>query len=396
MARARRILDMSSTGEPGARKLKVLLISADEFSGVRPGVMAALTRAGCEVVYRRQTLRELGALRYWHLLRMRVSARWLYGRAARVLVERTRAAFIARSRVNSLLVNQHLDVDGVILLIANSGYDATLSQRRPRLIIYTDYGNLLSKALPDHGFALYERKVHASWNELEREALLVQDRVYVMGAGVRDAMESAYRMPAGKIIAVGAGPGLDLDVVRDAGVKDASNRTILFVGKLAAVKGLGVLLEAFSAVRAVFSDAVLHVVTVDPVVAPGVVSHQRLSESELKDLFYRCSIFAMPAFKEPLGLVFLEAMLSKCACVGTTVGSMPELIQDGVTGYVVQPGDPSALAARLIDLLGDPVKTRAMGERGYLAVKDYWNWDGVVQRMLGDLRPGAEPPPHRS
>jgi glycosyltransferase involved in cell wall biosynthesis len=347
--------------------------------------MAALTRAGCEVLYRRQSLRELGALRYWHVLRMLVSAGWSYRRAARVLVGRTRAAFVARSRVNTLLVNRHLEVDGVILLIANSGYDAGLSQRRPRLMVYTDYGNLLSKALPDRGFALSERRVHPSWNVLEREALLAQDRVFVMGAGVRAAMESAYRIPAGKITAVGAGPGLDVDVVRDSGAKDASNRTILFVGKLAAVKGLAVLLEAFAAVRGVFPDAVLHVVTVDSVAAPGVVSHRGLSESELKELFYRCCIFAMPAFKEPLGLVFLEAMLSKCACVGTTVGSMPELIQDGVTGYVVEPGDAPALAARLIDLLGDAAKTRAMGERGYGAVKDYWNWDAVAQRMLGEL-----------
>jgi glycosyltransferase involved in cell wall biosynthesis len=376
---------MSSKGVPEARRRRILLISADDFSGVRPALMAALTRAGCDVLYRRQSLRELGALRYWHVLRMLVSAGWSYRRAAWVLLGRTRAAFVARSRVNTLLVNRHLDVDGVILLVASSGYDAALSQRRPRLMLYTDYGNLLSKALPDHGFALSERRVHPSWNVLEREALLVQDRVFVMGAGVRAAMESAYRIPAGKIAAVGAGPGLDVDVVRDSGVKDASNRTVLFVGKLAAVKGLAVLLEAFAAVRGVFPDAVLHVVTVDSVAAPGVVSHRGLSESELKELFYRCSIFAMPAFKEPLGLVFLEAMLSKCACVGTTVGSMPELIQDGVTGYVIEPGDASALAARLIDLLGDAAKTRAMGERAYGAAKDYWNWDAVAKRMLGEL-----------
>jgi glycosyltransferase involved in cell wall biosynthesis len=64
---------------------------------------------------------------------------------------------------------------------------------------------------------------------------------------------------------------------------------------------------------------------------------------------------------------------------------MPELIQDGVTGYVIEPGDASALAARLIDLLGDAAKTRAMGERAYGAVKDYWNWDAVAQRVLGEL-----------
>lgn len=54
---------------------KILLISADEFSGVRPALMSALERAGCQVVYRRQTLRELGLLRYAYALWMLVSAR---------------------------------------------------------------------------------------------------------------------------------------------------------------------------------------------------------------------------------------------------------------------------------------------------------------------------------
>jgi starch synthase len=128
------------------------------------------------------------------------------------------------------------------------------------------------------------------------------------------------------------------------------------------------------------------VVTGNPVTAPGVVSHGKLEAGGLKELFYSCGIFAMPAFKEPLGLVFLEAMWSKCACVGTTTGSMPEFIQDGITGYLVEPGDAGTLAQRLMALLSDPAKTRLMGERGYAAAKNYWNWDAVVQRMLSEIR----------
>ena len=99
-------------------------------------------------------------------------------------------------------------------------------------------------------------------------------------------------------------------------------------------------------------------------------------------LFYACNIFVMPSFKEPLGLVFLEAMWSKCACIGTRTGSMPEFIDEGVTGYLVEPGDVAALAQRLIDLLGDAAGTRAMGEKGYLQARSYWNWDATVGRML--------------
>ncbi len=348
--------------------------------------MKALQRAGCEVTYRRQTLRELGWLRYWYAMRMMLSAIWVYRGAALLLRERTLAAFVARSRVNTLLVNRHSSADAVILITANSGYRSLPAARRPRLFIYTDYGNLLSKGLPDRGFALAERKFPAVWNRLEGQALATQDRVFVMGQHVKPAMEAAYGIAAEKIVVVGAGPGLDLDIVRDAGSKDPTGRTILFVGKLAPVKGLAVLLQAFAIVRAAYPDAALHVVTGSHIAAPGVVFHGKLNERELKELFYRCSVFTMPAFKEPLGLVFLEAMWSKCACVGTTTGSMPELIRDGVTGCLVPPGDSEALAERLMSLLADPVATRAMGERGYADAKQYWNWEAVVGRMQATLR----------
>jgi glycosyltransferase involved in cell wall biosynthesis len=364
---------------------KILLISADEFSGVRPALMKALQRADCEVLYRRQTLRELGLLRYGCALWMLVSALWVYGRAARVMMQRTRAAYIARSRVNTLLVNRHLEADAVILITANSGYLPSIASRRPQLVIYTDYGNLISKTLQDRGFALDERKIYPLWNVLERRALAMQDRVFVMGEHVKPALEAAYDISSKKVTAVGAGPGLDVDIERDRGIKDPSNRAILFVGKLAKVKGLEVLLEAFSQVRAAYPDAVMHVVSGKQVAARGVVFHGELSERELKELFYSCNVFAMPAFKEPLGLVFLEAMWSKCACIGTTTGSMPELIQEGVSGYLVEPGDSAGLANCLIALLSDPQKTRSMGERGYAAAKQYWNWDAVAGRMLSEL-----------
>lgn len=351
--------------------------------------MAALQRAGCEVLYRRQTLRELGLLRYGCALWMIVSALLVYGRAARVMMQRTRAAFVARSKVNTLLVNRHAEADAVILITANSGYLSSIASRTPQLVVYTDYGNLMSKTLPDRGVALDERKAYPLWNVLERRTLSMQDRIFVMGKHVKPALEAAYGIAPEKVTAVGAGPGLDVDIERDRGIKDPSNRSILFVGKLAKVKGLEVLIKAFAQVRAAYPDAVLNVVTGTPVAAPGVVFHGKLSERELKELFYSCNVFTMPAFKEPLGLVFLEAMWSKCACIGTNTGSMPEIIRDGETGCLVEPGDSAALANCLMALLSDPHKTRSMGERGYAAAKAYWHWDAVVERMLGEIRGGA-------
>jgi glycosyltransferase involved in cell wall biosynthesis len=367
--------------------LKVLLISDGEFSGVRPALMAALERSGCEVIYQgRQSLRALGLLRYWYGPRMVVSALIRYRRDARRLLNRTRVAYEARLRVNQALVDRHPGVDLVLQIAANSANYLGARPSHTRFAVYTDYMNLLSKALPDHGFALEERKVDAEWNVLERQTLLAQDHVFVMGSHVKPAIEAAYGLRPERVTAVGAGPGLDLDIERDGRVKDYANRNILFVGKQPGKKGLGVLLQAFAQVRVRFPDALLHVVTGKPISAPGVVFHGSVSASQLKELFYTSSIFTMPAFKEPLGLVYLEAMWSKTACVGTNTGSMPELIQDGESGYLVDPGDATALAQRLVALLENPGRTKQMAERAYAAAKGYWDWDLVVRRMMSALR----------
>jgi glycosyltransferase involved in cell wall biosynthesis len=366
--------------------LKVLLISEGEFSGVRPALMAALERSGCEVIYGRQSLRTLGLKRYWYGPRMVVNALLRYRRDARRLLDRTRVAHEARSQVSQALVDRHPGVDLVLQIAANSANYIGARPSHTRFAVYTDYMNLLSKALPDSGFALEEHKVHAEWNVLERQTLVAQDHVFVMGSHVKPAIEAAYGLQPERVTAVGAGPGLDLDIERDGRVKDYSSRSILFVGKQPEKKGLGVLLQAFARVRERFPDALLHVVTGNPVSAPGVVFHGSVSASQLKELFYTSSIFTMPAFKEPLGLVYLEAMWSKTACVGTNTGSMPELIRDGESGYLVDRGDVDALAQRLIALLEDPGRTQQMAERAYAAAKAYWDWDLVVGRMMSTLR----------
>jgi len=114
------------------------------------------------------------------------------------------------------------------------------------------------------------------------------------------------------------------------------------------------------------------VVTGNPVAAPGWYFMVSSMSASSRSFSCRCSVFAMPAFKEPLGLVFLEAMGSN--------------IRDGMTGCLVPPGDSRALAERLMGLLADLVATRAMGERGYADAKQYWNCEAVVGRMLGTMR----------
>jgi phosphatidylinositol alpha-1,6-mannosyltransferase len=100
----------------------------------------------------------------------------------------------------------------------------------------------------------------------------------------------------------------------------------------------------------------------------GVGSHvsflTNLSQSELSACYAAAEIFALPSSGEGFGLVYLEAMARGKPVIGGAHGGAPEVIQDGVTGYLVQHGDPIQLATSLDALLTNPEHAREMGKRG--------------------------------
>ncbi len=99
---------------------------------------------------------------------------------------------------------------------------------------------------------------------------------------------------------------------------------------------------------------------------------------------------------EPFGMVVLEGMAMRKPVVGAGAGGVIEMVVEGVTGHTFPPGDSGVLAARLLDLLDDPAKARAMGEAGYQrVVKDFPldRYASDVQACYDDiLGPGAAAP----
>ncbi len=78
-------------------------------------------------------------------------------------------------------------------------------------------------------------------------------------------------------------------------------------------------------------------------------------------------------------------MWSKNVCIGTNLGAMPEIIKNGVSGYIVEPGDHRALAERIISLFKDPLRLREMAERGYDLAKSRYNWERSAQKIVKAL-----------
>jgi glycosyltransferase involved in cell wall biosynthesis len=85
---------------------------------------------------------------------------------------------------------------------------------------------------------------------------------------------------------------------------------------------------------------------------------------------------------ELLGQTLLEGMACGAPAICTAVGAMPEVVEDGVTGFVVPPNDPAALGAKIRWLQEHPAEARQMGEAARKRVIDHFSWDRVVDRCF--------------
>jgi glycosyltransferase involved in cell wall biosynthesis len=90
----------------------------------------------------------------------------------------------------------------------------------------------------------------------------------------------------------------------------------------------------------------------------------QLSGAELAACYAACEIFALPSRGEGFGMVYLEAMASGKPVIGGLHGGAPEVIQDGVTGYLVPHGDAAHLATCIETLLTNPTLAQEMGRKG--------------------------------
>jgi phosphatidylinositol alpha-1,6-mannosyltransferase len=172
---------------------------------------------------------------------------------------------------------------------------------------------------------------------------------------------------------------------------------VVCVSRLVARKGQDVLVEGWPRVLARHPDARLLLVGTGPAetslrravanrgLASSVVFTGPVDAGDLPAHYAAGDVFAMPCRTrragldvEGLGMVFLEAAACGRPVVAGTSGGAPEAVQDGVTGSVVEPRSPEAVADTIADLLGDPARAAAMGRAGRAWVEERWSWTTIA------------------
>lgn len=186
---------------------------------------------------------------------------------------------------------------------------------------------------------------------------------------------------------------------KDIEVSRHKNRpTITFIGQIYPRKGLNFLIDALVGVKRDFPDVVLRVVGRDPT---DDQRHIKAYQKQLKDLgiadqvewlgyrqniaeiLAQTDVFVLPALEEPFGRVLIEAMAMEVPVVATKVGGIPEIVVDGVTGWLVPSRDANELAGRIVQLLRDASMRAEFGRRGRKIVEERFSLERHVKGVEG-------------
>lgn len=157
---------------------------------------------------------------------------------------------------------------------------------------------------------------------------------------------------------------------------------ILFVGFPFRLKGVDLLIQAFKKLHHDFPGYRLIIMGFNNVDlddykriaedAP-IEFHQPVFNDAMPDYFSKCSFLVLPSRSEGLPRVLIEAMAAGKSCVGSRIGGIPEVIDDGVTGLLFENENIAELEAKMRILLGDKALRQRMGDAGRQRVRELFS-----------------------
>lgn len=256
--------------------------------------------------------------------------------------------------------------------------------RGVRHYLYCDHSWALAARHHVHAHR-YTDKARRIFEDGEREALTGLSHVFTFGSYVRDNLISHYQLPPDRVTAVGSGMG---SIEPWFGRKDYTRPQLLFVAKhLFKAKGGLLLLEAFALARQERPDLSLTIVGDERSRAfvhghPGVVLRAHLPWAELQQIYRESTLLVQPMLNDPWGQVYLEAMVSRTPVVGLRRNALPELLDGGRHGFLVDDAEPAALARTIIDALADPARLEDMALAAQSHVIASYSWDRVAERIV--------------
>ena len=110
----------------------------------------------------------------------------------------------------------------------------------------------------------------------------------------------------------------------------------------------------------------------------SVIFAGSVDNSELPEFYADADLVAIPSLNEATSIAGLEAMASGCAIVASHVGGLPEIVDEGKTGFLVPPSDPEQLAEAMRRLLKAADLRAKFGEEARLRIEREFSWDRIA------------------
>ena len=180
---------------------------------------------------------------------------------------------------------------------------------------------------------------------------------------------------------------------------DKKEKTILFIGRLIAWKGVNHLIAAMNEVILRVHNVQLKIIGNGPARAElkqltrmmKISSHvqflDNIDRGQLLLHYKKADLFVLPSITvdgqtEGLGVVLLEGMASGVPVIGSNTGGIPDIIDDGVNGLLVPPGDPEALASAIMKILNNHELAEKFAQEGLRTVKERFSWDKISDQFI--------------
>jgi len=171
------------------------------------------------------------------------------------------------------------------------------------------------------------------------------------------------------------------------------HKVFAVIGRLFPDKGHRFFLQAFARIVRSHSAVVALVIGDGPsrgaidaqVLELGLERHVFLCgvRRDMRNVYEKIDFLVIPSLTEGIPYVLLEAMISNVPVLATEVGGIPKLLENGVTGYLVPPGDVDALEKGMIAMLSDPGRLKQMTANAYRTAVEKYSAGTMVRRIEG-------------
>lgn len=244
-----------------------------------------------------------------------------------------------------------------------------------------------------HSDVVRQAKILRLYRPLLRRVLRAADAIIIGSPPMRKSAYLAEHQARLHLIPYGIPLARFREAARPVKIPAAAAQpTLLFVGRLRYYKGLDYLIRALPQIPARLlvvgigpMEAEWRKLAADTGVAERIVWLGEVPDADLPALYHAADLFVLPAShtSEAFGLVQVEAMAAGLPVVSTELGTGTSYVnQDGVTGRVVPPRDPAALAAAINALLADPAERARLAAAAQARVAAEFDLPVMVQRVL--------------